>query len=61
MAQFTVYEIAYICNSCNYVAIKTLQLLCQYIAIAMPVCCNYYAITLQLLCNYIGNDVLKNH
>jgi hypothetical protein len=48
MAQFTIYEIAYMCKSCNYVAIKSLQQLCHYIATTMPLYCNYYAITLQL-------------
>jgi hypothetical protein len=39
-AQFTIYEIVYVCKSCNYVA--TLNLI---IATIMSLHCNYYVTT----------------
>jgi hypothetical protein len=49
---FTINETIYICNSCNYVAIRSLQLLCHYIITIMP--------TLQLLCHYVAT-ILQLH
>jgi len=51
--QLTIYEIVYICNSCNYVIDRSLQLLSHYIATNMWHYCNYCAITLQLLYHYV--------
>jgi hypothetical protein len=48
--QFIIYEIAYLCNLCNYVAIKSLQLMCHYIVIIMPLCYNYFVITKVIMC-----------
>jgi hypothetical protein len=56
--QFIIYETIYLCNLCNYVAIKSLQLMCHYITIIIPSHCNYCAIMLQLFCNYKSNNVL---
>jgi hypothetical protein len=56
--QFIIYEIVYLCNFCNYVAIKLLQLLCHYVTITIPLHCNYCVILLQCFCNYKINNVL---
>jgi hypothetical protein len=46
MTQLVVYEIVNICNSCNYVAIKSLQLLCHYVVTIMLLHYSYCAIIL---------------
>jgi hypothetical protein len=56
-----VYEIVYIFNLCNYVATKSLQLLCHYIIFIVSLLYKYYATILQLHRQECANDVLTNH
>jgi hypothetical protein len=60
MKQLIIYETLYICNLCNYVTTRSLQLLCHYMSIAMPLHYNYVTTTYTTMCSH-GNDVLTNH